>query len=187
MTRLIALIAAPLLLSAFAFAGTDVPVSSFSGISANSGADVKLIYGPTQRITVVKGDLKKARIQVKDGKTLEISGCTGFCWGNNTLEVEVVTPKIDAIVAHSGADVKATGAFPRQRYLYVQAHSGGDADVEAIPSDTVDVVAHSGGSARVNVLWTLNAQAHSGGDVHYSGHPPHINSQTHSGGDVSSD
>jgi hypothetical protein len=184
MIRLTALIAAPLLLCSAALAGTDVAVPQFSSLTAHSGADVKLIYGPNQRVTVVKGDLKKARIEVKDGHTLDIAGCDGwFCW-NNTLHVEVVTPKIEAVVAHSGADVTASGNFPKQPHLSVQAHSGGEADLTAIPADTVDVVAHSGGSAHVKALSTLNAQAHSGGDVTYFGHPVHINSQTNSGGDI---
>lgn len=185
MIRLAALIAAPLLLCSAALAGTDVVVPPFTSLTAHSGADVKLIYGPNQRVTVIKGDLKKGKIQVKDGHTLDIAGCEGFCWGGNTLHVEVVTSKIEAVVAHSGADVTASGNFPKQPHLSVQAHSGGDANLAAIPADTVDVVAHSGGSADVKALSTLNAQAHSGGDVTYSGHPPHINSQTNSGGDIS--
>jgi hypothetical protein len=186
MIRLTALIAAPLLLCSAALAGTDVAVPPFSSLSAHSGANVKLIYGPQQRVTVVKGDLKKGRIQVKHGNTLDISGCSGmFCWGNHSFDVEVVTPKIEAVVASSGADVTASGNFPKQPHLAVQAHSGGDANLGAIPADAVDAQASSGGSADVKVLSTLNAQANSGGDVTYTGHPAHINSQTNSGGEVS--
>ncbi len=187
MIRLTALIVTLVALGTASYAGTDVSVPHFFGISVHSGANVKLIYGPTQRVTLIRGDLRTGRIQVKDGKTLEISGCEGFCWGNHPFEVEVVTPKIDAVVAHRGADVKASGAFPRQLYLYVQAHSGADVDLSAVPADTADVVAHSGGEAHVKALWKLNAKAHSGGDIRYSGHPAHINSQANSGGEVSGD
>lgn len=188
MIRLAALIATSLVLCTAALAGTDVAVPPFSGLTAHAGADVKLIYGPNQRVTVVKGDLKKGKIEVKDGHTLDIAGCDGFfCWGITTLHVEVVTPKIEAVVAHSGGDVTASGDFPKQPHLSVQAHSGGEANLAAVPAETVDVQAHSGGSAHVKALSTLNAQAHSGGDVTYSGHPAHINSQTHSGGDISGD
>ncbi len=186
MIRLTALIAAPRLGGAAAVAGTGVAVPPFSGLVAHSGAEVKLIYGPKQRVSVTKGDPKKGRIEVKDGHTLDIAGCNGwFCW-NNTLHVEVVTPKIDAVEAHSGANVTASGNFPKQPHLKVQAHSGGDANLAAIPADTVDVQANSGGSAQVKALSTLNAEANSGGDVTYSGHPAHLNSQTNSGGEVSS-
>jgi hypothetical protein len=185
MFRLTAVIAATLLLSAAAFAGTDVPVAHFSDLNANSGANVKLVYGSTQRVTVIKGDLKKGSIEVKDGRTLVVSGCKGFfCMGNHQLDVEVVTPRIDSVDASSGADVHASGNFPKQPHLRVQASSGGDADVRAIPAESVDANASSGGDAHVNVLSTLNANASSGGDVRYTGHPAHINSQSSSGGDV---
>lgn len=186
MIRLTALIATSALLCTAALAGTDVTVPPFSSLNANSGADVKLIYGPKQRVTVIKGDLKKGKIQVTNGHTLEISGCKGwFCWGNHSFDVEVVTPNIDAVAASSGADVTASGNFPKQPHLAAHANSGGDVDLAAIPAQTVDVQANSGGSVRVKALSTLNAQANSGGDVTYSGHPAHINSQTNSGGNVS--
>ncbi len=188
MKRLIVLLAAPLLLGTAAFAGTDVSVPHFTDINANSGANVKLVYGPNQRVTVIKGDLSKGRIRVKDGGTLEVSGCTGFaCWGNHNLTVEVVTPRVESVSASSGADVKASGNFPKQPHLNVHASSGGDVDVRVIPADTVDAHASSGGDAHVQALTTLNGSANSGGDVRYTGKPTHINSQSNSGGDVTSE
>lgn len=185
MIRFASAAAAILLLTTASFAGTDVPVPPFSKLLAHSGADVKLIYGPKERVTVIRGELKDGYIQVKDGSTLEISGCKSFCMFHKALVVEVVAPRIESVIAHSGADISATGNFPKEPHLVVQAHSGGDVNVTAIPADTVDVQAHSGGDAHVKVLSTLNAQAHSGGDVTYSGHPAHINSQTNAGGSVS--
>jgi len=188
MPRLTALIAIPFLLGSAAFAGTAVPVSHFSDLKAHAGADVKVVYGSAQRVTVISGDLKKGHVEVKDGHVLDISGCSGmFCWSSHKFEVEVVTPQVASVTADSGADVNASGNFPKQAHLSVQAHSGGDVDVRAIPADTVDAQASSGGDARVNALATLNAQANSGGDVHYSGHPAHVNSQSNSGGDVTSE
>lgn len=167
-----------------AFAGTDVKVPAFSAITATSGVEVTLIYGTTPRVTVLEGDISKARIEVRDGHTLEISGCSGWCVFHKTLKVEVVAPRIDGIVAHSGADVEARGNFPKVANLHVTAHSGGDVDAFAIPADTVDVNANSGGDARVTVLGSLNANANSGGDIHYKGHPAHSNTKTNSGGDI---
>jgi len=188
MIRPIALIAAQILLSAAAFAGTDVSVPHFTELAARAGAEVKLVYGPSQRVTVLKGDPKQGRIEVKDGHRLEIAGCDGaFCWGIHTLVVEVVTPQIESVQAQSGADVTASGTFPKQAHLSVQAHSGGDADVRVIAGETVDAQASSGGSAHVQALSTLNASANSGGDVGYTGHPAHINIQSNSGGDVAAE
>ena len=185
MIRFASVTTAVFLFTAAGFAGTDVSVPPFSKVVAHSGADVKLIYGAKERVTVIKGELKDGYIQVKSDGTLEIAGCKGFCMFHKTLEVEVVAPRIESVVAHSGADVTATGNFPKEPQLSVQAHSGGEVNVTAIPADTVDVQAHSGGDAHVKALSTLNAQAHSGGNVTYSGHPAHINSQSNSGGSVS--
>lgn len=188
MIRSTSLFIAALAMGSFAFAGTDVNVPHFTDLAAQAGATVKLIYGPSQRVSVIKGDLKSGRIEVKDGHRLEISGCDGyFCWGSHQLVVEVVTPHVDSVTAHSGADINASGNFPKQPHLSVQAHSGGDVDVRAIPAETVEAQANSGGDAHVNALSSLNAQANSGGDVHYVGHPAHINSQSNSGGDVTSE
>lgn len=187
MIRLPHLFVASLLLSAAAFAGSDVSVPHFTDLRAHSGANVKLVYGPTQRVTVIKGDLSKGHIEVKDGRTLDIAACSGFCWGDHRLDVEVVTPRVESVGVDSGADVKASGNFPKQPHLSVHASSGGDVDVKAIPAESVDANANSGGDAYVQALSTLNANANSGGDVHYSGHPAHVNSQSNSGGGVSAD
>jgi hypothetical protein len=184
MRRLSLFLAAATLMASAAFAGTDVKVPPFSAITATSGVDVTLIYGPSPRVTVIQGDISKARIEVRDGHTLEISGCNGLCVFHKTLKVEVVAPRIDGVVAHSGADVAARGNFPKVPNLHVTAHSGGDVDAFAIPADTVDVNANSGGDAKVTALVSLNANANSGGDITYRGHPPHANIKTSSGGDI---
>jgi hypothetical protein len=188
MIRLIALVASPILLSAAALAGTDVSVPHFTDVAARAGAEVKLVYGPAQRVTVLEGDLNRGRIEVKDGHRLEIAGCDGmFCWGNHKLVIEVVTPQIEAVMSQSGAQVTASGTFPKQAHLRVQAHSGGSADTRAIPGETVDAQVSSGGDADVQALSTLNAGANSGGDIRYMGHPAKVNAQSHSGGGISTE
>lgn len=188
MTRLVALIVAPILLSAAAFAGTDVSVPHFTDVAARAGAEVKLVYGPSQRVTVLEGDLKRGRIEVKDGHRLEIAGCDGsFCWGSHKLVVEVVTPQIDFVLAQSGAQVTASGEFPKQAHLTVRAYSGGEADARAIPAEAVDAQAGSGGNADVHALSMLKARANSGGQLRYMGRPAQVDSQSNSGGGISSE
>lgn len=176
--------AALVLVSGAGVAGPDVTVPEFSAINAHAGADVMIHYGKTQRVAVIKGDLKRGHITVKDGRTLDISGCDGFCMGTHSLKVEVTVPRLDSVIAHSGGSAEADGNFPKVPKLYVKAHSGGDVDVMAMPADFVEVEAHSGGDAKVTALNTLKARAHSGGDVTYKGHPPHVDASTNSGGDI---
>lgn len=186
MIRFSAAVATAFLLAGTSFAGTDMKLAPFSAIDAHAGAQVKLHYGPVQRVTVIVGDPKIAKVQV-NGDTLELSACEGMCWGSHELKLDIVSPKIVSITAHSGGGLSADGNFPKLPKLAVTAHSGGAVDAVAITADQVDVTAHSGGSARVKALQTLNAHAHSGGSITYSGHPAHVNSQTNSGGSISGD
>jgi len=183
MLRIAALVATTALLTAASVAGTDVKLPVFSAISVHGGGEVKLSYGPVQRVTLIKGDSKVALIVVK-GQTLELSPCSGVCWGNHDLVVEVVTPKLDAVDIHGGGSITAQGNFPKQAQLNAEVHGGGEADLRAIPFETVNAQVHGGGSLRVKALEALNAQVHGGGEVSYAGHPAHIVSQTHGGGSI---
>jgi hypothetical protein len=184
MIRFVALSTAALILTSAALAGADVKLPPFSGINVHGGAHVILRHGTVQRVTVVKGDLGKADLHIS-GTTLDISPCKLACWGHVDFEVEIVSPKIDAIEAHGGGAVEAAGQFPKQPVLNVQAHGGGAIDTRAIPADTVNAQAHGGGAIEVQALVAINAQAHGGGAIEYTGNPPHVAAETHGGGSIS--
>jgi hypothetical protein len=183
MIRLAALVAATTLLTAASFAGNDVKLPPFSAIAVHGGGEVKVSYGPVQRVTIIKGDMKVARVEVK-GQTLDLAACTGMCWGHHELLVEVVTPNLAALDIHGGGSISAQGTFPKLSQIRAEVHGGGEADISAIPIETVNAQVHGGGSLRVKALNTLNAQVHGGGEVNYVGHPAHITSQTHGGGSI---
>ena len=145
MIRVLAAATAALILTGAAFAGTEVKFAPFTGISTHSGAHVILRHGNIQRVTVVKGDLSKADLHI-GGNTLDISPCKNWCWHVGKFEVEIVSPKIDDIVAHSGGSLQASGEFPKQASLHLTAHSGGAIETVAIPVDNVNATAHSGGA-----------------------------------------
>jgi hypothetical protein len=186
MIRLVAVSAAALILAGAAFAGTDVKLAPFSGISVHGGGHVVLRHGTVQRVTVIKGDLAKADLHVS-GNTLDISPCRTMCWGHIEFEVEIVSPKIDAIEAHGGGAVEAEGQFPKQPVLHVQAHGGGAIDTRAIPAETVNAEAHGGGAIEVQAISAINAQAFGGGAINYTGNPPHVAAQANGGGSISKD
>lgn len=183
MIRFASLTAAAVLFTAASLAGSDVQLPAFTALNVHSGAHAVVHYGATQRVTVLKGDMKNAVIRVKDG-SLELSACNGWCFGNHELEVEIVAPKIDTLTAHSGGAIKVEGNYPKKSSLNIEAHSGGAVEASAIPAENANVQAHSGGSVHVKVLSALNAQAHSGGSISYAGRPPHVASQTNSGGSI---
>ena len=174
MIRLAAFAAAAVLLTGAAVAGTDLKFPIFTGIAVHGGAHVILHHGAVQRVTVVKGDLGKADLHLTGGNTLDISPCKNWCWNTQEFEVDITSPKIDAVEAHGGGALEARGDFPRQPVLDLQAHGGGAIDTRAIPADTVNAQAHGGGAIRVRALNAINAQAHGGGAISYAGNPPHV-------------
>lgn len=174
---------AAVLLTGSALAGTDLKLPPFTGIAIHGGGEVKLFYGPVQKVTVIEADMKVARIEVK-GNTLDLSPCDGTCWGTHKLKVEIITPNIDRIDVHGGGWLVASGSFPKIAQLNAEIHGGGSANLRAIPVETVNADVHGGGDLHVNVLSTLKAEVHGGGEVTYIGHPPVIKSQTHGGGSI---
>lgn len=189
-----ALMAAPLVLAAPCFAATDIALPPFTGIDAHGGAHVTLRHGATQRVTVLKGDMKVARITIVNGKTLDIDPCPNnfTCMlHRNDLDVEIVSPQVEAIEVHGGAVLEARGKFPKQAALDLEAHGGAKLDVKAISAETVTAEAHGGGSIYTNVISNLVAEAHGGGVIRYSGDPAHFATQghltthTHGGGSIS--
>lgn len=186
-SRLSAAIAFAALLSP-AFAGADVHVPAFSAINTHGGAGVILRHGAQQRVTVLKGDLNTSQIGV-NGNSLDIEGChswTGCPWGYH-LELEVVSPNVEAIEAHGGGAVHAEGEFPQQAHLSLQAHGGGAIDTRAIPVEHVEAKAHGGGAIRLKALKSLKAEASGGGAITYTGNPQQVSSSAHGGGAISHD
>lgn len=188
MIRFVAATAAVLMLTGAAIAGTDMNFPAFTGINAHGGAKVVLHHGNVQHVTIVRGDVSKADLHLA-GNTLDISPCKSWltCWNTKTLEVEIVSPKIDDMEAHGGGSIKAVGDFPKQPSLNVEAHGGGAIDTRAIPADAVNARAHGGGAIRVKALQSIDAEAHGGGAIAYTGNPPHVRSQTHGGGAIHRD
>lgn len=172
-----------ILMTGAAFGGTDMNFPIFTGITVKSGTNVVLHHGPQQRVTIVKGNAAKANLRMS-GSTLVISPCKGWCFQPETLQVEIVSPRIDDIRAYSGSDFKAVGTFPRQPALHIEAQSGSDIDSRAIPAEAINATVHSGADAYVNALDTLNAAVQSGGDLTYIGAPKHMTTDTHSGGSI---
>lgn len=183
MIRFVAAAAATLMLAGSAFAGTTLNFPAFTGIAVHGGGHVILRHGAVQRVTVIKGDLNKADLHMR-GNTLDISPCKNWCWNVKEFEVEIVSPKIEAIEAHGGGAVNASGDFPKQSVLSIQAHGGGAIDTRAIPAESVNAEAHGGGAIRVKALAAITAEAHGGGNITYSGNPAHVAVQTHGGGTV---
>jgi Putative auto-transporter adhesin, head GIN domain len=168
-----------------ALAGQTINVPPFRSIELHGGGEATLRHGGRQRVVLIKGDPSIAEIRVTGDGKLVLSPCRHWCWGNHDLEVEVTTPAVAAISVHGGGELKAQAGFPKQPNLALEVHGGGDANVRAIPADTVSVEVHGGGDAKVRAERTLAAEVYGGGEVRYWGYPS-LSSSTHGGGSIQS-
>jgi len=177
--------AAPAALFAPALAAETIAVAPFKTIEVHGGGHVVLRHGDTQRVTLLKGDRKIAEIRVDGDGALLLSPCSGMCWGNHELEVEVVTPAIAGLSAHGGGEIDAKPGFGTQPRLAIEAHGGGEIDARNIPAADVTANVHGGGEVELTAKKTLNAEVHGGGELRYWGHPS-VSSDIHGGGSIES-
>ena len=157
-----------LALAAPAAAQTPVPVGRFDAISLVGGGTVTVRHGPTHRVTLLRGDLATSSVEVDD-RSLEIRACRRSC-RNYRLEVEVVTPDIDAVAITGGGAIRFSG-FPAQRSLAASVTGGGSLDARGMSADSVAASVKGGGTITAAPRKSLAASINGGGTVRYTGQP----------------
>lgn len=170
-----------------ASAQTVVPTDKFTAIDLHGGGTITIRQGPTQRVTLVRGDPKVARFEVTDrehGGRLMISPCDGFCLGSHHLDVEIETPELSGVAIHGGGHIVAHGAFPAQGAVSASIHGGGDIDMKDVPARSASASIHGGGKIQVAAQSALAASIFGGGSIRYLGQPT-VASEIHGGGSVS--
>lgn len=167
------LVATVLLLGAApaAQAATDIPAQPFNGISIRGGGHVVLKYGKVPRITLIKGSTEYTSFKFKHGNSLEIDACNTDCPQHYDLEIEAVTPDINAIAVRGGGKIESAAGFPSQDEISVAVAGGGEIDVRSIASDQVNAAVNGGGIASVRARNQLNAAVNGGGEIVYLGDP----------------
>jgi hypothetical protein len=98
--------------------------------------------------------------------------------GSIDIQVEAETIEISA---SSAGDVELQGKVKR---LNADVSSAGEIDAYDLTADVVDVEASSGGSAKVNAVKEIIANASSGGSIRFRGNPERSNTNSSSGGSV---
>jgi hypothetical protein len=181
MKRLLAALALAALASA-APAATPVDVAHFDSLALRGGGHVVVRHGTQQSVTLVSGDLATSRFTVDRDGSLRIDACVRSCSGYR-LEVEIVTPELDAIGVESGGAVRAEGAFPDRHALNLAVDGGGEIDATAMRADTVSAGISGGGAILTHVRAQLNAGINGGGSVRYRGDPA-VNTGINGGGSV---
>ncbi|HEY4940918.1 MAG TPA: DUF2807 domain-containing protein [Rhizomicrobium sp.] len=177
-----AAMAALLLAAGGASAATVVPLAPFKGVGLHGGGDVVLKHGDVQRVTLLKGSTQYTSFTVKDG-SLEIDACNDSCPHEYDLQIEIVSPEIDAVAVHGGGDITAQGSFPALTHLAAAVHGGGDLDLRAISATNVAAAVHGGGDIKTTATGSLAAAVNGGGDITYWGNPA-VSQAVNGGGDI---
>lgn len=150
-------------------AQTVIPVGPFRSIELHDGGDVILRHGRTQRVTILKGNLRYTRVRVAEGHRLVIDNCKPECPRNDRVQIEVITPELSAVSVSDGGTVQSLGAFPVQGAIEAHVEQGGTIDIRSIAADAVDASVDSGGRIFTNPRKTLTAAIVSGGVITYWG------------------
>jgi hypothetical protein len=162
-----------------------VSVPAFDQVELRGGGEVTIRHGPTQSVTIVRGSSEISGFTVDDDGRLEIRACVRRCTDYD-LEVEIVTPDLEALAIRGGGSIIASGSFPEREDLAVAVSGGGSIDVRAIPAGDVAAAVNGGGLIRTFARANLAASINGGGLVRYRGDPETAVS-IHGGGDVRPD
>ena len=159
-----------------ASAETVVPLAKFNSIELRGGGQVRLRYGPVQRVTVIRGSTEYSRIAVEaEGRRkpdrLVIEACDRNCPRNYELEIEVVTPDLQAVSVRGGGEIDAASAFPGPESLAVAVTGGGQIDVREVGAASVAAAVDGGGVILTRPGGSLAAAITGGGEIRYWGDP----------------
>jgi hypothetical protein len=163
-------------------AQSPVVVPRFDSVELNGGGTVTIRHGATQRVTLLRGDLSTSEFTVDRNGTLEIRSCRESC-RNYRLEVEIVTPEIEAVAINGGGHFAAEGDFPARDDLAIAINGGGSINMQAVPSNDVAAAIRGGGVISANARRSLAASIQGGGAIRYLGDPS-VSSSIRGGGVV---
>src|SRR3569832_1104652 len=156
---------AGLLVPAAAFAAETVPLSHFTSVGLEGGGHVTVKYGPEQRVTLLKGSTQYTRLRVENGHSLNIEACNDNCPRHYDLEIEIVTPVLEAAAISGGGEIVASGNFPHVDSFSAAVNGGGDIDVRAVSAKEAHAAVSGGGGIHLPATAQLNAAVTGGGSV----------------------
>jgi Putative auto-transporter adhesin, head GIN domain len=146
-----------------------VPMPPFRSVEVRNGGHAIIRYGPTQRVTVLKGDPDDAQITIAPGGVLVIDKCKAECAHRYELEVEIVTPAVAHLTQAHGGWIQSRGSFPRQAELTVTVEHGGTIDIRSMSVASLTASVLQGGRIFTKPLTALVAHVEQGGNITYWG------------------
>lgn len=97
-----------------------------------------------------------------------------------TIDVQIEVEDLE-VSGSSAADIELRG---KAKNVEIETSSAGEVDAYDLEAEVVEVDVSSAGSAKVNAIKEINAQASSGGSIRYRGNPERSNTNSSSGGSV---
>ena len=159
-----------------------VPLAPFTSVKLN-GVKAVLHYGSPQRVTLLKGNGDTSLITVTQ-EQLVIDKCRAKCPRGYELQVEIVTPLINAIAVTNGGAIESRGDFPLQTAMSLAVNHGGTVDARTISANNITAAVAQGGRILANPQVTMVASVSNGGVITYWGNA-RVTSSTEHGGVVS--
>ena len=162
-----------LIASTSAFAQTVVPTPPFSAVKLEGGGHVVIRHGDVQQIRLLHGSTEFTRFVVErdDPNTLHIYACNNDCPHRYDLEVEITTPRIEALAISGGGSIDGDASLSGLQELTLAVDGGGTIDTRAMDSGTVTAAVHGGGLIKVRARNELTAAVEGGGTIRYWGNP----------------
>jgi hypothetical protein len=149
---------------------SGVPLTtSFNAVELRNGGKVNLVHGPSQGVSLLKGDPEQASITIRDNGRLVIDRCPTHCPRNHDFEVNVVTPALSAIAVAEGGTIQSRGEFPMQPEIGVAVSQGGTIDIRSMQVENVTASVYSGGRIFSRPGAALSANVEQGGNITYWG------------------
>jgi hypothetical protein len=155
-------------------------LAPFTSVELNGGVKAVLQHGSPQRVTMLKGSGDVSSITVRHDQ-LVIDKCRDKCPRGYELQVEIVTPRINAISATNGGLIESQGNFPLQTAMSLAVSNGGTVDARAILANNITSAVNQGGRILANSQMTLVASVSNGGVITYWGNAQVTSSTEHGG------
>lgn len=155
-----------------------VDVAPFRSVELRHGGRAFLRYGPTQRVTFLKGGPAETQVTVTSGGLL-VEKCKRKC--DRGYELEILTPDLARITVAEGGTIQSQGSFPQQAEIDVTVNNGGTIDVRSMSVASINASVISGGRIFTKPLAGLVASVVDGGIITYWGDAPVTSSIQHGG------
>jgi hypothetical protein len=141
----------------------------FSSVELHGGGKAILRYGPTQRVTLLKGSSDYTRVMIADGGRLVIDNCRKECPRGYDLQIEIETPDINRISVSDGGTIESRGSFTRQAEIGVAVSQGGRIDIRSMAVDNITASVDQGGIIFTRPQTAMFAKVANGGNITYWG------------------